>query len=311
MPTPTNNIIVILGPTASGKTSVASHLALKIDGEIISADSRQVYRNLNLGTGKDYSDYIVNGVSIPYHLIDIAEPGSQYNVFQYQKDFIKVFEDIQQLEKIPILCGGSGMYIEAVIKGYKLIQVPINQSLRDNLDTKSLNELVAILMSYKTIHNISDTESKKRAVRAIEIEEYYSIHPEIDTYYPKINPLLIGVRFDRFTQRRRITERLKQRLESGMIDEVENLLKAGVTSEQLIYYGLEYKYLTEYVTGIITFEEMFTLLNTAIHQFAKRQMTWFRRMERHGMKIWWLDAYDTTEEKVSKIISYNLFNNFK
>ena len=311
MPTSAPNLIVIFGPTASGKTSFAAHLASKINGEIISADSRQVYRNLNLGTGKDYSDYVANGMAIPYHLIDIAEPGSQYNVFKYQKDFVKVFDDILQRDKYPILCGGSGMYIEAVIKGYKLIQVPINQLLRNELDTKPLNELISILTSYKTIHNISDTGSKKRAIRAIEIEMYNSQHPEIDTWYPEIIPLLIGVRFDRFTQRQRITERLNQRLESGMIAEVENLLNAGITPEQLIYYGLEYKYLTEYITGIITYNEMFTLLNTAIHQFAKRQMTWFRRMEGQGMKIWWLDGYDTIEEKVSIVTSSKHFNKVK
>lgn len=302
MPATHPNLVVILGPTASGKTSVAAHLAAKIDGEIISADSRQVYRNLNLGTGKDYDDYIVNGTKIPYHMIDNEEPGSQYNVFEYQKDFIHAFDDIIHRGKFPILCGGSGMYIEAVIRGYRLIQVPINQELRDEMQNMPMEELTDILKSYKTIHNVSDSDTKKRIIRAIEIEEYTKNNPVTDTYYPKVNPLLMGIRYDRFTERRRITDRLQQRLDSGMIDEVKNLLQEGITPYQLIYYGLEYKFLTEYITGVISYDKMFTLLNTAIHQFAKRQMTWFRRMERQGMKIWWLDGYEKIEEKTNRII---------
>lgn len=295
------NLIVILGPTASGKTAVAANLASRIQGEIISADSRQVYRRLNLGTGKDYDDYIVNDQPVRYHMIDIAEPGSQYNVYEYQKDFVPVFNDICDRGKVPILCGGSGLYIEAVIQGYKLIHVPVNQLLRDQLETKSLDELIAILASYKNIHNNSDIENKKRAVRAIEIEEYYAHHPEIDFSYPEIRPILIGVRFDRATERDRITERLKQRLNNGMVAEVEDLLKAGNTTEQLIYYGLEYKFLTRYVIGEISYDEMFAGLNTAIHQFAKRQMTWFRRMEAQGMKIHWIEGQLPLEEKLESI----------
>lgn len=298
------NLMVILGPTASGKTSVAANLAARIDGEIISADSRQVYRHLNLGTGKDYDDYMVNGKQIPYHLIDIAEPGSQYNVFEYQKDFIPVFEDISQRGKFPILCGGSGMYIEAVIKGYRLIQVPINQPLRDRLADKPMNELTSILQSYKTMHNVSDSDTEKRIIRAIEIEEYTLHHPETDTSYPNLHPLIMGVKYDRFTERKRITDRLKQRLDSGMIEEVKKLLDQGITAEQLIYYGLEYKYLTEYLTGILNYDQMFTLLNTAIHQFAKRQMTWFRRMEKQGMQIIWLNGPDSIYEKTDRIIEH-------
>ena len=297
------NLIVILGPTASGKTAVAAHLASHINGEIISADSRQVYRQLNLGTGKDYAEYMVDGTQMSYHLIDIAEPGSQYNVYEYQKDFVIVFEDIRKRGKFPILCGGSGLYIEAVIQGYKLIQVPINQFLRDQLEQKTLEELIAILATYKNIHNNSNTANSKRAIRAIEIEEYYVHHPDIDIRYPEINPLLIGVKFDRATERRRITERLKQRLQSGMIEEVELLLKNGVTPEQLIYYGLEYKFLTQYITGAIPYDEMFYLLNTAIHQFAKRQMTWFRRMELQGMKIHWMDGFMPMEQKMERILN--------
>jgi tRNA dimethylallyltransferase len=296
------NLIVILGPTASGKTAVAAQLASRIDGEVISVDSRQVYRHLNLGTGKDYADYIVAGKQVPCHLIDIAEPGTQYNVYEYQKDFVPVFEAIRKQGKVPILCGGSGLYIEAVIQGYKLIHVPVNQPLRDRMEPKSLEELITILASYKNIHNNSNIENKKRALRAIEIGEYYAHHPEIDFSYPEINPVLIGVRFDRATERLRITERLEQRLKAGMIDEVKTLLDNGITPEQLIYYGLEYKFLTRYLTGNITYNEMFSGLNTAIHQFAKRQMTWFRRMELQGMKIHWLDGHMPMEEKIERIL---------
>jgi tRNA dimethylallyltransferase len=296
------NLIVILGPTASGKTAVAANLAKCIHGEIISADSRQVYRNLNQGTGKDYADYMVDGESIPYHLIDIAQPGTQYNVYEYQKDFVTVFEDICQRNKVPVLCGGSGLYIEAVIQGYKLIHVPINQPLRDEMEPKSLEELIRILAAYKNIHNNSDIENKKRVLRAIEIEEYYTHHPEIDFSYPEITPLLIGIRFDRTTERKRITERLSQRLKAGMVEEVENLIKSGITAEQLIYYGLEYKFITRYIIGEISYDEMFSGLNTAIHQFAKRQMTWFRRMELQGMKIHWIDGFTPMEEKIERIV---------
>jgi len=298
---PNYNLIVILGPTASGKTAVAANLAKRIGGEIISADSRQVYKNLNLGTGKDYADYIVDGEKVPCHLIDISEPGIQYNVYEYQKDFVPVFEDILSRKRTPILCGGSGLYIEAVIQGYKLIHVPVNQPLRDEMEQKSLEELITILAGYKNIHNNSNIENKKRAIRAIEISDYYAHHPEIDFSYPEIKPLLIGIRFDRASERMRITERLDQRLNAGMIEEVKALLKSGITADQLIYYGLEYKFLTRYIVGEITYKDMFSGLNTAIHQFAKRQMTWFRRMELQGMKIHWMDGYLGMEEKMERI----------
>jgi tRNA dimethylallyltransferase len=298
------NLITILGATASGKTSVASHLALKINGEIISADSRQIYRGMDIGTGKDIDDYSINGTTIPCHLIDIVDAGYQYNVFEYQRDFIHVFDDITARNKMPIMCGGSGLYLEAILKGYKLIQVPVNEKLRDELSDKPLEELSEILRQYKTMHNISDVDTPKRAIRAIEIEEYYSTHPETDTYFPEINSLVVGVKFDRNSRRRRITERLKARLKEGMVEEVEKLLNKGLTPEDLIYYGLEYKYITLYLTGKISYDEMFKQLETAIHQFSKRQMTWFRRMEKQGFNIKWLDGYMPVNEKVDKITEW-------
>ncbi|MCF8362874.1 MAG: tRNA (adenosine(37)-N6)-dimethylallyltransferase MiaA [Prolixibacteraceae bacterium] len=298
------NLITILGATASGKTSVASHLALKVNGEIISADSRQIYRGMDIGTGKDIDDYTINETTVPYHLVDIADSGYQYNVFEYQRDFIRVFDDIAARNRMPIMCGGSGLYLEAILKGYKLIQVPVNEKLRVELSDKSLEELAEILKKYKTLHNTSDVDTRKRAVRAIEIEEYYANHPETDTYFPEINSLIVGVKFDRNSRRRRITERLKARLNEGMVEEVQNLLNKGLTPENLIYYGLEYKFITLYLTGKLSYDEMFNQLETAIHQFSKRQMTWFRRMEKQGFDIKWLDGYMPTHEKVDKIIEW-------
>ena len=300
----TYNMVTILGATASGKTTVAAHLAKSLDGEIISADSRQVYRGMDIGTGKDLSDYIIDGKLIPYHLIDIADAGYQYNVFEYQRDFLKVFETLQKRGKFPVLCGGTGLYIEAVLKGYKLIQVPVNEARRKELQEMSLEELTRILSGYKELHNTSDIENKKRAVRAIEIEEHYQQHPEIDLSFPEINSLIVGVKFDRDSRRRRITQRLKDRLQNGMIEEVEKLLAGGLSPESLTYYGLEYKYLTLYVTGEISYDEMFQSLNTAIHQFSKRQMTWFRKMEREGFKIHWLDGYIPLTEKIDRITGW-------
>lgn len=299
------NLITILGPTASGKTAVAAKVASLLQGEVISADSRQVYRGMDLGTGKDYADYLVDGQTVPYHLIDIVEAGFEYNVYEYQKDFLRVFEDITAREKLPVMCGGSGLYLEAVLKNYKLIQVPINEPLRESLDDKLLWELTEILRSYKNyLHNQTDTESSKRAIRAIEIEEYYLTHPEIDTGMPEINSLVVGVQFERLARRKRITSRLKQRLKEGMLDEVQGLLDRGLTPEQLTYYGLEYKYMTLHLTGELSFQEMFDGLNVAIHQFAKRQMTWFRRMEKQGTLIHWLDGFMPMEEKVEQILGW-------
>ena len=298
------DMVVVLGPTASGKTDVAANLAYKLGGEIISADSRQVYRNMDLGTGKDLESYRIQGVEVPHHLIDIADAGYQYNVFEYQRDFLKVYDDLKARNVFPIMCGGSGMYLEAVLKGYRMIQVPVDEMRRVELQTLTLNQLTEILKTYKTINNTSDIENKKRAVRAIEIEEYCLIHPEADLSFPTINSLIAGVKYDRDSRRRRITSRLKQRLENGMIEEVEHLLGKGLKPEDLTYYGLEYKYLTLYITGQLSYDEMQNNLNIAIHQFAKRQMTWFRKMEREGFNIHWLDGYMPLDEKIERILSW-------
>jgi tRNA dimethylallyltransferase len=291
-------LIVVTGPTATGKTSFAAHLAYRLDGEIISADSRQVYRGMDLATGKDFSDYIVEGQTIPHHLVDIVDPGYEYNVFEFQNDFIRVFEEITGQGKTPVLCGGTGMYIEAVLKGYDLIHVPENQELRNKLKTESDEKLIEVLKSFKTPHNITDTHDRKRLIRAIEIQTYNQdrVHEQKD--FPEFIPIIFGVLFDRKIIRERITERLKARLEAGMLNEVEALLQKGLTPEQLKFYGLEYRYLTQFVTGELSYDEMFRLLNTAIHQFAKRQMTWFRRMEKQGISIHWINGQKSMEEKL-------------
>ena len=297
------NLVVVLGPTASGKTTLATKLAHKIDGEIISADSRQVYRNMDLGTGKDLEDYIVDGTPIPYHLIDIVDAGYKYNVYEYQTDFFKAFEDIKNRRKFPVMCGGTGMYIEAVLSHFKMVHVPSNPELRKSLEGKSLEELTQILSTFKKLHNKTDVDTIKRAIRGIEIETYYQANPAIEVELPKLNPLIIGVKIDRDLRREKITRRLKSRLEEGMIDEVKSILDSGVQPDDLIYYGLEYKYLTLHVIGKLSYNEMFEKLNIAIHQFAKRQMTWFRKMERSGFNIHWMDAKDPEEERVIEIIN--------
>lgn len=296
---PDYDLIAILGPTASGKTPFAAALAAELDTEIISADSRQIYRGMDLGTGKDLVDYTVNGRQIPYHLIDIVEPGYKYNVFEYQRDFLKSYEAIKQKRRLPVLCGGTGMYLESVLKGYKLMPVPENSELRTRLADKSLEELTEILQQYKTLHNSTDVDTVKRAIRAIEIEEYYAAHPVDERDFPQLNSLIIGVDIDRELRREKITRRLKQRLEDGMVDEVKRLLAQGIKAEDLIYYGLEYKYLTLYAIGELSYEEMFKQLEIAIHQFAKRQMTWFRGMGRRGFTINWIDATRPMEEKIA------------
>lgn len=297
------NLVTILGPTATGKTQLATALAARIDGEIISADSRQIYRGMDIGTGKDLAEYVVDGKPIPYHLIDIVDAGYKYNVFEYQRDFLKAFESVNQRGHLPILCGGTGLYIEAVLNGYKLLAVPDNQLLREQLATKTLDELTSILSGYKTLHNQTDVDTVKRAIRAIEIEAYYQTHEEEAVEYPELKSLIIGVGIDREVRREKITKRLKARLNEGMIDEVKMLLDSGIQPDDLIYYGLEYKFVTNYLLGKLTFDELFTQLEIAIHQFAKRQMTWFRGMERRGFTIYWLDALKSMDEKLEEIES--------
>lgn len=295
-------LITILGPTASGKTTFAAALANHLDTEIISADSRQIYRSMDIGTGKDLADYVVNGKPVPYHLIDICEPGYKYNVFEYQHDFFRAYEEIRQRGKLPILCGGTGMYIEAVLKGYKLLDVPPNPELRASLQGKYLSELEQILAGYKTLHNKTDVDSAQRAIRAIEIEEYYQNEaPDINEYEP-LNSLIIGIDIERELRREKISKRLRSRLDEGMVDEVRKIIDSGVKPEDLIYYGLEYKFLTLYIIGELTYNEMVSQLEIAIHQFAKRQMTWFRGMERRGSHIHWLDATLPTEDKIAETL---------
>ena len=296
------NLITLLGPTASGKTPLAASLAAKMNTEIISADSRQIYRRMDLGTGKDLVDYTVSGIDIPYHLIDICEPGYKYNVFEYQRDFLQAYEKVTAKGKVPILCGGTGMYLESILKGYRLIPVPENKELRSSLEYKSLEELTTMLSQYKTLHNTTDVETVKRAIRAIEIEEYYLHADAQEREFPSLKSLVIGVDIDRELRRQKISKRLHQRLDEGMVDEVKRLLDEGIPAEDLIYYGLEYKFLTQYVIGELEYDEMVRQLEIAIHQFAKRQMTWFRGMERRGIHIHWIDATRTMDEKVEEIM---------
>ena len=301
-----NRMVTILGPTASGKTALATRLAAAIGGEIISADSRQVYRRIDIGTGKDLSDYVIDGRIVPYHLIDIAEPGTKYNLYQYQHDFHVAYQDIVDRGITPVLCGGTGLYLEAVLKGYALSPVPQNPELRQRLEGKSLTELTKMLTDLKArtgsvMHNTTDVDSCQRAIRAIEIETYNIEHPAVLRTMPVIDSLIVGVDIAREERRRKITARLKQRLHEGMVEEIRTLLDSGIAPEDLIYYGLEYKFVTEYIIGKLTYEEMFRQLEIAIHQFAKRQMTWFRGMERRGLTIHWIDASLPMAEKLKQI----------
>lgn len=303
------DIITILGPTASGKTSFAANLATNLNAEIISGDSRQVYRGMDIGTGKDLKDYIVGQRMIPYHLIDIVDAGYEYNIFEYQKDFYKVFNEIKDRRKIPILCGGSGMYIESILNGYKLIQVPQNKVLRDEFEKTKTEKLVKILSSYGSLHNISDTSDRKRLIRAIEIQQFHKTNKDIQTKLPVIKSIIFGIDLERDEVRNRITKRLKTRLQEGMIEEVKELMRKGLSSEQIKFYGLEYKFLTAYINDELSYDEMFRQLNTAIHQFAKRQMTWFRRMEKKGFNINWIDGKLNLETKINKCIE--IINSFE
>ncbi len=296
------DILSVVGPTACGKTSLAVDLAMAIDGaEILSADSRQVYRGMDIGTGKDIAEYTRGGVTVPVHLVDIADAGDKYNIFEFQRDFLTAYESVRMRGGFPIMCGGSGLYAESVLKGYRLLPVPENTALRNELEKKSLDELTQMLAQYKTLHNNTDTDTKKRAIRAIEIEEYYRQCPAEERSFPQLRSLTIGVDVEREVRRGRITRRLYERLENGMVDEVKGLLDSGVTAEQLLYYGLEYKYITLYLTGAMGYDEMVQGLEIAIHQFAKRQMTWFRGMEKRGTHIHWVDAAMPRERQVELI----------
>ena len=297
------DLLIITGPTASGKTALAASVASLTGGEIISADSRQVYRGMNIGTGKDYDDYLVGGIRIPCHLIDIADPGYKYNVFEFQRDFIRVYNDLQKRRAFPVICGGSGMYADSIISGYKMIEVPPDSGLRKNLEKKPIKELIDILSTYKKLHNTTDLDTRKRVIRAIEIEHHNQNKGKNISDFPKIRPLVAGILPDRETRRKNISLRLQQRLDQGMVEEVKGLLDRGVTPEMLIYYGLEYKFITLYLTGSLSYEQMVKDLETAIHQFAKRQMTWFRGMERRGVKINWLDGSLSLREKTEIILS--------
>ncbi len=301
------DMLAVIGPTACGKTSLAVELALALHGEVLSADSRQVYRGMDIGTGKDLNEYVRNGINVPVHLVDILEAGDKYNVFEFQRDFLDAYEMVKNRGAMPILCGGSGMYVESVLRGYRLIPVPENPTLRSRLADKSLSELTAILATYKKLHNTTDTDTVKRAIRAIEIEEYYKQIPVEERDFPHIKTLTVGLDVSRDVRRERISRRLHARMQEGLVEEVEQLLASGITAEQLIYYGLEYKYVTLYIKGELTRKQMLDGLETAIHRFAKRQMTWFRGMERRGVNIKWVDTSLPVSSQV-KIIKQWLYD---
>ena len=295
-------MITILGHTAAGKTAIAARVAHALNGEVISADSRQVYRGMTIGTGKDYDDYLVEGASVPFHLVDIAEAGEEYNVFCFQRDFLRVYRDLKDRGRLPVMCGGTGLYIESVLRGYEMTHVPVDEKRRKELEAMDQDALVQLLGRYQSLHNTTDTLTRKRTIRAVEIAEYELAAGREEPVIPSVNSLNIGIRFEREIRRNRITERLRQRLEQGMVDEAEALLRSGLDHDKLEYYGLEYKFLSQYIKGDLTYEEMFSGLNTAIHRFAKRQMTWFRGMERRGIKIHWVEGEQPLEEKVETII---------
>jgi tRNA dimethylallyltransferase len=297
------DLISVLGHTAAGKTAFAAHLAHGLDGEIISADSRQVYRGMDIGTGKDYLDYMVSGKQVPFHLIDILDAGKEYNVYLFKRDFLRTYADIRERKKLPVLCGGTGLYLESVLRNYRLLDVPLDQGLRKELESRSQEELVDMLESYGPLHNITDTDNRKRLVRAIEIAIFQTAQARDPGEERKLFPLVLGIRFDRDSRRARITERLRKRLKEGMVDEVEGLLSAGVSAQKLDYYGLEYRYVGKYLLKELSYEDMFERLNTAIHQFAKRQMTYFRGMERRGIHIHWLEGTLSMEEKLDQALA--------
>ncbi len=296
------DLITILGHTAGGKTAFAANLAFGVGGEIISADSRQVYRGMDIGTGKDYADYMVEDVRIPVHLVDLMDAGYEYNVYLFKHDFLGAYTDISDRNLIPILCGGTGLYIESVLRNYKMIDVPVNDPLRADLELKSFEELNGILRLYGPLHNVTDTGNRKRIIRAIEIGMFQATQPEEDEKERELNPIILGIRFERTMRRKRITDRLRERLENGMVEEVERLMAEGVSAEKMEYYGLEYKWVSKYILKELTYEDMFNKLNTAIHQFAKRQMTYFRGMERRGLTIHWIEGQLPMEDKVALAI---------
>jgi tRNA dimethylallyltransferase len=296
------DLITILGHTAGGKTAFAANLAFGVGGEIISADSRQVYRGMDIGTGKDYADYMVENVRIPVHLVDLMEAGYEYNVYLFKHDFLGAYTDISDRNLTPILCGGTGLYIESVLRNYKMIDVPVNDPLRADLELKSFEELKGILRLYGPLHNVTDTGNRKRMIRAIEIGLFQATQPEEDEKERELNPIILGIRFERTMRRKRITDRLRERLENGMVEEVERLMAEGVSAEKMEYYGLEYKWVSKYILKELTYEDMFNKLNTAIHQFAKRQMTYFRGMERRGLTIHWIEGQLPMEDKVEMAI---------
>ncbi|HHU98596.1 MAG TPA: tRNA (adenosine(37)-N6)-dimethylallyltransferase MiaA [Bacteroidales bacterium] len=303
MDKPMHDIVVITGPTATGKTRLAALVADRLGGEVISADSRQVYRGMDIGTGKDLSDYIVDGRRVPVHMVDIVDAGYRYNVYEYQRDFLRVFEDMSARDVFPVVCGGSGMYVDSIVSGYRLVKVPVNAPLRALLAERSLDELTVMLSHYKNLHNKTDVDTVKRAIRAIEIADYYANHPVDETPFPVRNPLVMALFVDRETRRQRISDRLRARLDEGMIEEVQRLLAGGIHPDDLIYYGLEYKYITLYLTNRLTRDEMIQKLEVEIHRFAKRQMTWFRGMERRGITINWIDGNMSDLEKTDHIIA--------
>ncbi len=299
-----HNLITILGPTASGKTTLATRLAALIGGEIISADSRQIYKRMDIGTGKDLEDYVIDGVQIPYHIINTIDPGIKYNVFEYMNAFTDSFQKVIENERIPILCGGSGMYLDAVLRGYELNKVPFNEELRELCSKLSFDSLIEKLKSYGPLHNTSDITSDERLIRAIEIAEFQSLNRVSSFDLPKFSSTNFGIMFDRNELRNKITSRLKKRLDEGMIYEVKGLINEGINPDDLVYYGLEYRFVTNYVTGQVSYTQMFKQLNIAIHQFSKRQMTWFRRMEKKGVEIIWIDGNLDLNSKLALILSH-------
>jgi tRNA dimethylallyltransferase len=302
MDKPMHDIIVITGPTATGKTRLAALVAARLGGEVISADSRQVYRGMDIGTGKDLSEYMVDGSQVPVHMVDIVDAGYRYNVYEYQRDFLKVLEKMRARGVFPVVCGGSGMYVDSIVSGYRLVQVPVNTQLRMLLSGRSLEELAEILSKYRSLHNKTDVDTVKRAVRAIEIADYYATHAVDESPFPVRAPLVTAVLVDRETRRARISARLHARLEEGLIEEVQQLLAGGIHPDDLIYYGLEYKYVTLYLMNRLTRQEMVQKLEVEIHRFAKRQMTWFRGMERRGIAINWIDGQLPDNEKVGILL---------